>query len=118
MIVSPLYVAMTEEVLQQGNLAFRVAYTDTVGNTGVPVTAIAGAAAGVSAASSATDRLHAGSVQFDTFVPTVAGDPSLKYASQDEVAANVPAFAAAFHAVQQVTTGAAAYRLAGPYVSL
>ena len=72
---------------------------------------VSGAAAGVSAASSATHRLHAGSVQFDTFVPTLAGDPSLKYASQDEVAANVPAYAAAFHAVQQVTTGAAAYRL-------
>jgi len=38
------YVALTEAVLQQGNLAFSVAYTDTVGNAGVPVTAITGRA--------------------------------------------------------------------------
>ena len=53
------YATLTTDVVQQGNLAFEISYTDAAGNPGAPQTTIVGAPARVSPASSLTDRLRA-----------------------------------------------------------
>ena len=105
------YATLTTDVVQQGNLAFEISYTDAAGNPGAPQTTIVGAPARVSPASSLTDRLRADFVEFDSFKPRDAGAATLRYASADEEEANDPDVAAAFQAVGEVTDGALSYRL-------
>ena len=98
------YATLTDQVVQQGSLAFSVDYTDAAGNVGLRLTTVTGAPPGASAASTLNDRLRSDSVQFDSFTPTRAGDVMLSHVNAGETSANAAMTAGAFHAVQQVRT--------------
>ena len=123
------YATLTAEVIRQGTLAFEISFADAAGNRGTPAFAAAGAPAGSSAASSLDVRLRAEPVVFDSFAPrpaarrpsdgaataNAAASPgeavALSHVSETVAAENARGVADAFHGVDLMRAGAAAFRL-------